>query len=104
MVIYEFRAMIVEAFRGYIASDEWRFVKQEVTKRDNSTCVDCKKKLPGGKGSIIHHEHYEDWGKGNLNEINSCVFLCKNCHNIRHAKPDMKMRVPFLAKQYPETD
>jgi 5-methylcytosine-specific restriction endonuclease McrA len=94
---------MVGAFRGYIASDEWRFIKQEVMGRDNYICVDCQQKLPEGKGGIVHHEHYEDWGKGNSEEICSCVFLCNKCHNTRLAQQDMKLKTPFLAKQYPET-
>jgi 5-methylcytosine-specific restriction endonuclease McrA len=103
MVRYKYREIMVEAFRDYIASEKWRIVKQEVMRTDNYSCADCQKKLPEGRGGIVHHKHYNDWGKGNSEEIISCIFLCTKCHNGRHAKQNMKSMVPFWAKQYPET-
>jgi 5-methylcytosine-specific restriction endonuclease McrA len=104
MIRYGYREIMVEAFKEYIASEEWRYVKLEVMERDNYTCVDCGKNLPEGRNGIVHHEHYDDWGKGNREEINSCVFICRKCHNGRHAHLEMKRKVPFWAARYPETD
>lgn len=96
--IYKYRYLMAEAFHGYIASKEWGYVKQRVMERDDYRCVDCKTELPDGKGGVIHHEHYDDWGKGNYEEVLSCVYLCKKCHNNRHKQTDMKLKVPFWGK------
>jgi 5-methylcytosine-specific restriction endonuclease McrA len=102
MEIYEYREAMVGIFQEYIASEEWLLVKHKVIERDDYSCVDCQNKLPGGKGGIVHHEHYDDWGKGDLAEIESCVFLCRKCHNTRHAQQEMKLKTPFWAKQSPD--
>jgi 5-methylcytosine-specific restriction endonuclease McrA len=104
MVRYKYREMMVEVFREYTASDLWRYVKKSVMERDNFTCVDCGEKLLNEKGGIVHHKHYKEWGKGNREEIDSCVFLCKRCHDVRHKKQEMKMGVPFWAERDPEID
>jgi 5-methylcytosine-specific restriction endonuclease McrA len=79
-------------------------LNNKVIERDCYTCADCKKNLPGGKGGIVHHKHYDDWGKGNSEETNSCLFLCSKCHDIRNAKFEMKIKVTFWAKRYAEID
>ena len=71
--IYKYRYLMVEAFHGYIASKEWSYVKQRVIERDDYSCVDCKTELPDGKDGVVHHEHYDDWGKGNHEEV---LILC----------------------------
>ncbi len=96
---FKYRFVMAVAFLEYNASKEWAYVKQKVIERDDFTCVDCKTTCPSDDNGVIHHEHYDNWGRGDCHEIESCVFLCKKCHKKRHNKPDMKITVPFWAKR-----
>jgi len=97
-IYFKYQFIMAAAFCDYIASKEWSYVKQKVMERDGFSCIDCKTPISIGEGGIIHHEHYDYWGRGDWHEIDSCIFLCKKCHRIRHNKPDMKLKVPFWAK------
>ena len=103
MVLYRHRWMMIEAFRGYTSSSEWLYVKQKVVERDRHVCVDCKGKLPKGKGGMVHHDNYTHWGKGNQAEIDACILLCKGCHTKRHALRSMKLKTPFWASSTADT-
>jgi len=98
-IYFKYRFIMAVAFSDYIASKEWGYVKQKVMERDGFSCTDCKTTISIGENGVIHHEHYDYFGRGDRYEIGSCVFLCKKCHGIRHNKPEMKLKVPFWAKR-----
>lgn len=97
MIIFNYRSAMVDIFRYYMSSPAWNIVKNEVYERDNNRCVDCAQ----GEGKlIVHHTSYDNWGKGNYQEIEDCILVCPVCHNKRHR--DNSVKVPFWAKIYPE--
>jgi len=91
------RLEMILSFSEYMKSDDWKRVKIEVKKRAEGICADCGKFI-GEKGTC-HHKYYDDWGKGNSQEVLSCVYLCKRCNIKRHNNPEMKKLVPFWAKR-----
>lgn len=95
MLVSEVRNIMIQTFKEYMKSEEWNRLRLEVIKKSDGKCVDCKDEIDSG--GIVHHEHYDDWGKGNYEEILSCVYVCKKCHVKRHAKTDSQI-VPFFAK------
>lgn len=96
MLVSQFRDKMIVIFQDYIKSNEWRRLRLEVIKRANGKCVDCGEDIESR--GIVHHEYYDDWGKGNYEEIMSCVYLCESCHTKRHHKMDPQL-VPFFAKR-----
>jgi hypothetical protein len=98
-IYFKYRFAMAYAFEEYNASKELAYVKQKVMERDNFSCVNCKTFIQDSHKGVVHHEHYDNWGRGDEFEIDSCVYLCKRCHRIRHNKPDMKLKVPFWARR-----
>ena len=86
------RKKMLEIFNIYNHSNEWQRVRKQVKERDKNTCVDCKKYVENG---ISHHTKYDNWGKGNFEEVKDCVYLCIPCHIKKH----VKMLIPFWARQ-----
>ncbi len=91
------RLEMILSFTEYMESDDWKRVKAEVKKRARGICADCGKIIE--KGGTCHHKHYDDWGKGNNQEVLSCVYLCRRCNIKRHNNPEIKKLVPFWAKR-----
>jgi hypothetical protein len=92
----EVRAMMIEAFKMYIASDDWKELKESVWNRDDGICQRCGKEL-NGKG-VVHHEKYQNFGKANREEMNDCILLCGKCHRTEHIKMDKNI-TPFWANR-----
>lgn len=91
------RLEMILLFSEYMESDDWKRVKAEVKKRAAGICADCGKIIE--KGGNCHHKYYDDWGKGNSQEVLSCVYLCRRCNIKRHNNPEIKKLVPFWAKR-----
>ena len=89
------REAMVDIFRKYMASDIWQRVREAVIRQSNGQCDDCYRQIRTG---TVHHISYENWGKGNIEEVMSCVYLCKKCNRKRHNGPG-KVGVPFWAKR-----
>ena len=87
----EVRNIMIDAFYAYMASDEWIRLRQQAFDRDNNKCVDCGKT----KRLTAHHTRYDNWGKGNSEELDDLVTVCQGCHTSRHSK----METPFWAKR-----
>ena len=96
----KYRSIMRLMFEEYIASKEWKKCREKVKKNASGICAKCGEFI--GDSGIAHHQDYEHWGKGNFQEVRSCLYLCKKCHNkMPHDN------VPFFAKQnfdhtYPE--
>ena len=93
-----YRQAMVDIFRKYNASDTWQRVREAVIKQSKGRCEDCYEQIK--KWGTVHHLSYDNWGKGNIREVMSCVYLCKKCHQKRHNR--LKQEIPFWAKIDPE--
>jgi 5-methylcytosine-specific restriction endonuclease McrA len=90
-----FRNAMRLAYESYQRSDKWKNVVIMVCDRDRLICQDCKGQMPSG---VCHHKSYDNWGKGNTEEIDDCIWLCRNCHTKRHAQ-HLDQEPPFWAKR-----
>lgn len=95
----DIRDAMVGAFQEYMKSQEWKIVKKHVKERDNNTCQNCGILLntENGEGAVVHHLHYDHFGKANREEETSCILLCRKCHNKAHLQSEMKNITPFWA-------
>lgn len=68
------------AIRGGVDYTLWR---EEVFKRDNWTCQDCKK-----RGGLLHAHHIKSFCEHPELRfvVENGVTLCRKCHGIRHGK------------------
>ena len=100
----DIRETMVNAFRKYISSEEWKAVNKEVIKRDKGVCQNCGTTEKNGK--VVwqaHHIDYLHFGKANYEEIADCTLLCKRCHSKIHSSLDIEGKVPFWAQRKYET-
>jgi len=88
----DYRVAFRELYHYYQDSKYWKILVKAVRERDNNRCVDCGQ--TEGK-LIVHHTNYDNWGYGDIREINDCVLVCEKCHNKRHR--DNSVKVPFWA-------
>lgn len=66
-----------EEYYNYLRSKEWKIKRQHVLIRDKYICQDC-----GETATQVQHITY-----ANLHtkyEENDCIYLCENCHKLRH--------------------
>jgi hypothetical protein len=90
-VLSRYREELHRVVTLYYASSEWDTVRREVRERDGDVCRECGKDAPDG---ICHHSEYLHWGKGNYEEIRSCLWVCGRCHRkVDHSG------VPFFMKR-----
>jgi len=91
---FDYREAMRALYYSYQDSKGWDHVRKEVMARDNSRCVDCGQT----EGKLIaHHTSYDNWGLGEIREVDDCVLVCLKCHNKRHR--DNPAGVPFWARQ-----
>jgi len=86
-----YRESMILTFRAYMNSVEWAWVRIQVIERDEK-CMGCP-----DEGYVVHHTKYRNWGKGDMDEVHDCMYLCSACHDYQH-----KMNfvvVPFFAKR-----
>jgi len=94
-----FRDVMVISFQMYTSSKQWKNVKDQLYKKYNMICQDCHKKII--ENSICHHLSYENWGKGNYEEVLDCILLCQKCHSKRHRHPSNEdSPSPFWTSRY----
>jgi len=88
----KYRNAMYYLFQKYVASDEWKKCRDMVRENAKGVCKKCGEFI--GDAGVAHHRSYDHWGKGNFEEANSCLYLCKKCHGtIPHDN------VPFFAKR-----
>ena len=68
---------ITEEYQEYLKSKDWIITRNAVFFRDSYTCVDCKK-----PATEVHHLTYEKLKEDGEEE--TCVSLCRSCHQKRH--------------------
>ncbi|MBM4145647.1 MAG: HNH endonuclease [Nitrospira sp.] len=95
-----FRNRMNHIYQEYNQSRIWLNVVKAVIERDKKTCQDCGTQPKIG---IAHHTSYQNWAKGNNEEIRDCVFLCKKCHNARH-RNNRDEPTPFWASRNYDPD
>lgn len=64
-------------YNEYLDTDEWKYKRNKVIKRDNSLC------LCGEKSTVVHHKTYINVSQEKLSDL---VSLCKNCHDGYHGR------------------
>ncbi len=64
-------------YEKYLASEEWRILRQKVLVRDNYTCRGCNVAL----ATQVHHTTYERVGQEDLADLLS---VCAPCHRGIH--------------------
>ncbi len=72
-----------EAYRKYLTTDEWDWVRRQTIKRDKK-CVKCGAAYKPGAGFQVHHRHYRHVGEGDINELESVELNCRACHWMTH--------------------
>lgn len=95
---YAYRALMVEVYKAYQGSPDWKSLVERVKRRDGYCCWRCHVEIV--KHGVIHHLSYDNWGKVDKLEENDCVFVCRGCHNHLHRTCDVE--VPFWAMRNPE--
>lgn len=63
----------------------WLAVKKAVAERDNSQCVLC-----GCPANDVHHVIFRS--HGGKDDVNNCVCLCRQCHELAHGTNARKIR------------
>lgn len=58
----------------YLKTDDWKYKRELVLKRDNSICQSCLEK----KATQVHHKSYRYWKNEPLFEL---VSVCCDCHD-----------------------
>ena len=71
--------MSAEEKQQYLASAEWKALRQQVLARDEHKCKSCN----STNSLRIHHISYYNLGAENLEDL---VTLCESCHNSLHKK------------------
>jgi hypothetical protein len=61
----------------YLQSAQWKKVRSVVLNRDNNKCVKC-----GSAATEVHHKHYNLLGCDGEEE--SCISICRGCHQKEH--------------------
>jgi len=61
--------------------EEWLVVRTQVLKRDNYTCVNCKK-----TGGRLHVHHIIPRSEEGTDELDNLVTLCAKCHCVQDSK------------------
>ena len=93
-----YRDAMVAVFISYLKSKQWKEIKNIIYKKYNWECTKCLKPI-SAKTSICHHLSYENWGKGNYEEILDCILLCRKCHANLHSKNINTIIDPFWASR-----
>ena len=68
-----------ETHKEHLKSPEWNKIRFEALERDKFRCQDC-----GNRAKDVHHRNYDF--VGSINEIHTCISLCRECHFTRHKK------------------
>ena len=69
---------------SFYHSTAWNRKREQIFKRDNYMCVECKRYGRQRQAVTVHHiKHYEDFPELALVDSN-LVSLCAACHNKAH--------------------
>jgi len=93
------RAGLRLVFFNYMASGQWRMVRDKVKADAGDRCQDCGEQI--GEKGLAHHLDYRYWGTGGTMEAEHCVWLCNLCHVLRHKQQPGHphyVDVPFWAR------
>lgn len=66
------------AYEKYLHTDDWKWVRQQVIKRDKC-CQGCGEKYCKNAYFSVIHTSYEFVGTADLNEVESCSLYCFKC-------------------------
>ena len=83
---------------GYRSSNKDRKWKKEVHKRDNDTCVCCKKQNLNPK--YAHHLYSHHKNEDLRYDVSNGVTLCKECHLDFHRKYGLKNNTKEQFEEY----
>ena len=76
----EYRNFCINAhnkYQGYLKSNRWKKIREEVFVRDNFICKDC-----GEIATEVHHTDYDFlWTE---KEKDFCISVCNKCHKKIH--------------------
>lgn len=70
-----------QTYIEHLQSDYWREVRRAVWRRDQGRCQFCN-----SKGHHCHHRSYR-WFGHELDNLDSVLLLCRDCHDACHLKP-----------------
>lgn len=75
------------AHARYMKTDDWAWVREQVIKRD-CRCQICQRLFKASETIWdIHHTSYAHFGAADINEVETCLLLCRNCHRLEHGLP-----------------
>lgn len=70
-----------KSYPKFIRGSYWRWVRNMVLQRDNSTCQNCFSTI----NLHVHHKTYKNHLEEHLN-LQDLITLCKKCHEKEHEK------------------
>lgn len=78
---WKLQTLFMPEYKQKLKNTKWDFVRKEILKRDNYTCVNCHQ---DATKMHVHHTYYdldlEPWEY----DYDSLITLCENCHNEHH--------------------
>lgn len=88
-----------EQARIFYRSTAWKHKREEILKRDNYECVQCRKegRLTTQFDAVLEIDHIKelkDYPELKL-ENSNLQTLCRSCHNIKHGR-DGKQLLPYI--------
>lgn len=73
--------MIIEDYRDYLSSDDWKERRKEMMEEAGWVCNEC-----GNKATQLHHLAYDNLGCEELDI--DVIPLCTACHREVHGNKD----------------
>ena len=73
------RKLWFDKYSGYLASPEWKHIRQKVMSRAKGMCEGCGET----QATQVHHKTYDRIGQEMLFDL---VAICERCHNRIHGK------------------
>jgi len=64
-------------YQLYLASPDWQTLRQQVMRRDNDTCQECR----WARAHQVHHLTYDRAGREHLTDL---IAICSSCHTQIH--------------------
>lgn len=86
-----------EIHKKYTESDIYKEMRKRIIEKAKDKCEICK--IITTEYGAIHHKDYKNWGKGNYEEEEDCMYICRACHIREHKRNSNNEYVPFWAKR-----
>jgi|SRR5690625_69842 len=88
--------------RRFYRSAEWMAKRQEILRRDNHECQQCKRDGKFSPANTVHHiEHLIDRPDLAL-EADNLESLCPGCHNREHPEKFFQPSESARSRRFPE--